>query len=592
LYLFGRAESNLAGRNTMEQTQSQWRIRGHFPCFSRVAVLPVGIRRIEQVIERIRSVELDVPRGWRAFASLKDVKTRTRSAGTVGSSELRSRALAESTSAAIFVQCGDRLVEANSAACRITGYSREELLSLEMSARLLPEFRAVYSAKERESRSGVRTETPIEIRIRRKGGEERWLCLTMTSYEFHGVPALLGTAIDMTERRRIEERLAHAAKMKAIGQVSGALAHDFNNLLAVIIGNLDLLGAVFGNDQRAKKRMDTALGAAMRCSNLTRQMLAAACRQRLSPETVDLVAHVRSMQALFRTTARDGIELVDALGNTPLTVFVDIGGLETALLNLIVNAREAMPGGGRISLSAEVTSIDAEAAAEEQPGGLACGRYAVLTVNDNGPGMTPEVQASAFEPFFTTKKEVRSAGLGLAIVYGFCSQSGGDAQIQSTPGQGMTVRLYLPLAGSRAESTASVPETSIPPRGTERVVLVDDEAALLEVSRSWLEALGYSVTACSDPRDALRMIDESPFDLLLTDIAMPALNGYELAAQARARRPALALLYMSGFVSSAEKARRVVEAELLEKPFVKDHLARAVRRALAAGEELRRSEEP
>ncbi|MBC7681733.1 MAG: PAS domain S-box protein [Ferruginibacter sp.] len=403
--------------------------------------------------------------------------------------------------------------------------------------------------------------------------------------EFNGRTILLSVAEDISARRKAEFQQVQSQKMDAIGQLTGGLAHDFNNMLGVIIGNLDLLASQLGDNEPAQARLNTALTAALRGAELTRALLALARAQASHSESVDLSSRLKELLPLLKHTASNAIEVTLTLEGNPV-VEVDPGGLASTVLNLVLNARDAMPDGGHITLVTQLRMIHADAAGTT----LKPGHYAELSVSDTGSGMQPEVLARALEPFFTTKERGRGTGLGLYMAHGFVKQCGGDLTICSEPGYGTTLRLMLPItapsSGAGKVTVAADEKTAeTTPRGHERVLVVDDEIELLAVTATWLKALGYEVTPCATPASALAALQDNlasgrPYALMVTDVIMPGMNGFDLARAARVDQPALALLYVSGFTGVADRGLSRPIGAILEKPFRQPALANLVRQAL------------
>lgn len=380
------------------------------------------------------------------------------------------------------------------------------------------------------------------------------------------------------EAHAAHQQLFHLQKIEAIGQLTGGLAHDFNNLLAIIIGNLDLLAESVPGNAISSRRLDTAIAAAQRGASLTRSLLAVARNQNLAPELIDLRAHLCDLLPLVRTSLGGGISLVDKLGEMPLVVCVDAGGLDSAILNLAANARDAMKGKGKVIIECaiEYAVIKGQSAGDDTESG-----YARISVFDDGPGMSVNVRERAFDPFFTTKERGRGTGLGLSMVHGFCRQSGGDARIASEPGRGTRINLLLPLVSTANLQGGGTSLNQDLEPGSGSILVVDDEPELLEITSTLLRNMGYSVRECHTGSEALRLLQDSAYDLLVTDIIMPSMDGFELARQARKYRPGLGLLYLSGFSEPVNRNEANIKAELLQKPYTKDALARMVKRTLA-----------
>jgi PAS domain S-box-containing protein len=411
----------------------------------------------------------------------------------------------------------------------------------------------------------------------------------------HGAPRLgpdgtflgyIGTLVDVTEQQALAEQLQHAQKLEAIGQLTGGIAHDFNNLLAIVLGNLDLLDERLPADSRLRSLVRDSLRAAERGAELTGRLLAFARRQPLKPEQTDVNRLVVGMTSLLRRTLSGDIRVDTVLAGDLGPVVVDQGQLESALLNLAINARDAMPDGGRLTLRTARLTIAADAA--DPHGRLAPGAYVEILVSDTGLGMPAEVAARAFEPFFTTKRVGQGSGLGLSMVYGFVSQSGGHASIDSAPGAGTRIRLLLPQAEPQIPAAAAAPQPAddeLQARHGEMILLVEDDPNVRQLAAQLLEQLGYSFIEAANGPAALAALDDAPrIDLLFTDVMLPhGMNGVEVARQARERVPGLKVLFMSGYAEGAlASGASGMEVDLLHKPFRKSELAARLRRALDA----------
>ena len=403
-----------------------------------------------------------------------------------------------------------------------------------------------------------------------------------------GAPRGIVVALeDVTERQAVEEQLRQSQKMEAVGQLTGGLAHDFNNLLGVIVGNLDLLRErLSATDPEAAEILGEALGAALRGAELNRRLLAFSRRQPLRPRQLDVNALVRDAAGLLARALGEAVEVRLSLAPDLAPVVADPAQLEASLTNLAVNARDAMPRGGQLTIATRNAALDAGCAAAQAE--MPPGDYVLLEVTDTGAGMPAEVLARAFEPFFTTKEAGKGTGLGLSMVYGFAKQSGGHVRIYSEVGHGTTVRLYLPRAVAKAsEAETAAAEAPPPPRGRERVLVVEDQEALRRVLLRQLAELGYEALEAEDARAALALLDRgAPVDLLLTDVVMPGgMNGRELACEAQRRRPGLKTLFTSGFPDvGCGRSGDIPLPEgalLLGKPYRKEELARTLRDVLA-----------
>jgi PAS domain S-box-containing protein len=396
------------------------------------------------------------------------------------------------------------------------------------------------------------------------------------------VLGVICTFIDITERRNTEQQLRQAQKMEAIGQLTGGLAHDFNNLIGIVLGNLDLLAERFEPGTEERDLTDPAIRAAERGAELTRQLLAFSRRQPLAPKRVHLPPVLAAMGQLLPRILGEAITVELKVADTLWPVSIDVAQLESALLNLSVNARDAMPGGGRLTIEASNAVIDGETLAFDE---IPPGDYVLFAVSDTGCGMTPAVLAQVFEPFFTTKGNA-GTGLGLSMVHGFIKQSGGYTKIYSEPGQGTIVRLYLPRAPEGEMSAPRVAPATSPSGGREMILVVEDNKGLLDLAVRHLHDLGYRTIQASDGVGALEIIKGgTPLDMLFTDVVMPGgMDGRALAEAARRLRPALKVLFTSGFTAAAAEAatEKQFAANLLSKPYRKSELAQRVRATLDA----------
>ena len=386
----------------------------------------------------------------------------------------------------------------------------------------------------------------------------------------------------MLEDRKLREALARSQRLQAVGELTGGIAHDFNNLLTVIQGNAELLGDMYSDhDTEAAELAAMIDSAARRGAELTQRLLAFAGRQALEPSAVDINRLVEEMRGLLQRTLGEHVEVKFKLGDELWPALVDPAQLETALLNLVVNARDAMPEGGGLMLETANVALDADFAETRHE--VTPGDFVLVAVSDTGTGMAPEVLERAFEPFFTTKPKDRGTGLGLSMVYGFVKQSSGHVAVYSEPGEGTTVRLYLPRAGA-AEEVAEKPEIASMPRGEASVLLVEDDDLVRRYTHDQLAALGYRVQSAADGFEAKTILEgDAPFDLLLTDIVMPGgMSGRDLAEIAVELRPELKVLYMSGYTENAivHHGRLDPGVSLLSKPFRRADLARKVHEVL------------
>nr|WP_256347358.1 ATP-binding protein [Pseudomonas gingeri] len=388
---------------------------------------------------------------------------------------------------------------------------------------------------------------------------------------------------EMFERERAEEALRHAQKMEAVGQLTGGIAHDFNNMLTGIIGSLDLMQRYIaaGRSDEIGRFADAAVSSAQRAAALTHRLLAFSRRQSLDRKRIEPNRLVQSLEELFSRTKGAHISLKVELGQDVWPVNTDTGQLESALLNLVINARDAMPEGGELRIVTANSYLDGGDISTLEP--VKAGDYVMIGVSDNGTGMSPLILAKAFDPFFTTKPIGQGTGLGLSMIYGFAQQSGGHVTLESEPGKGTCVRLYLPRYHAAQTETPPLPRPlaeSPLAEVDESVMVVEDDPAVRMLVLNVLDELGYTVHPAADARTALPLLESSlRIDLLVTDVGLPGMNGRQLAEVARQHRPGLKVLFMTGYAEKAAERQGFLEPgmDLIAKPFTLDALANRVR---------------
>jgi PAS domain S-box-containing protein len=389
-------------------------------------------------------------------------------------------------------------------------------------------------------------------------------------------------AENVTEKRRLEAELSQAQKMHAIGQLAGGVAHDFNNLLTVIIGHVGMmLSDAVGPESR--ESLEAVQGAAERAGELTKQLLAFSRRQMLRSQIVDLNEVIRNLLGMLARVIKENIELVFVPGAELGSVKADPSEIERVLMNLTVNAQDAMPDGGFLTI--ETSNVRPDPASLPPPDEWEPRDYVQIMVRDTGFGMDRETQARAFDPFFTTKEPNEGTGLGLSVVYGVVRQSGGYIRLESEPGEGTTFRIFLPRVAPREASAHEPARPEAPPRGSETILFAEDDAAVRRLVAGYLENLGYRVLTAQDGVEAMKVAQSSrEIRLLLTDFVMPTVGGRELAARLKSADPGLKVVFISGYAgqSASETDLEPAEGHFLQKPFSMDTLAKTVRGALDA----------
>ncbi len=473
-----------------------------------------------------------------------------------------------------------RYIDVNESFLRVTGYRREEVIgrtSLELGFWNRPEDRAKL-IEILDKQGSIRD---LEISFRTKSGEQRTGLDSAEIIEVAGQKCMFAIFKDITEHKILEKQLRQAAKMEAIGQLSGGIAHDFNNLLGVIIGYCEILEDQLPPNNSLRKDCEQIKKAGERAASLTRQLLAFSRQQVLEPRIMNLNATVLELEKMLRRLIGEDIDLRTALDSSLGSVKADCGQIEQIIMNLVVNARDAMPQGGRLTIETANVELDKDYDGrhpQQQPG-----PYVLLSVSDTGIGMDAETQARIFDPFFTTKELGKGTGLGLSTVYGVVRQSGGHIWVYSELRHGTTFKIYLPRVDKAAIAEKRSVGVTRALRGAETILLVEDEEPLRVLTRRFLIESGYTVLDAEHPENAIQIAQQhsGPIHLLLTDVVMPGMNGRTLVERLAQIRPQLRIVYMSGYSGFTHRELLDSEANLLPKPFTRESLLRKLHEVLA-----------
>jgi PAS domain S-box-containing protein len=528
------------------------------------------------------------------FAKItRDISERKAADETLRLSEQQFRMLVQGvTDYAIYMLDVDgRITNWNAGAQRIKGYTQQEIVGKHFSNFYTPEDQ-IEGVPARALRTAM-VEGRFEQegwRVRKDG--TRFMAHVVIDPIRNAMGELVGYAKitrDITEKqetamalKRTEQALQQSQKMETIGKLTGGVAHDFNNLLQIISGNLQLLSREIVGNERAERFVGNALAGVGRGAKLASYLLAFGRRQALAPKVVNIGRFVFAMEDMLQRSLGETIEVETIISGGLWNTFVDVAQVENALLNLSINARDAMEGVGKLTIEMGNAYLDDDYARAHTD--VIAGQYVMLAVTDTGSGMPPEVVAQAFEPFFSTKPEGKGTGLGLSMVYGFVKQSGGHITIYSEPGQGTTVKLYLPRS-TESEDLITAIETSATVGGSETILVAEDDEEVCATVVALLTELGYQVLKVSDAAAALTVIESGvKIDLLFTDVVMPGpMRSPDLARKARERIPELAVLFTSGYTQNAivHGGRLDAGVELLSKPYTREALARKIREVIA-----------
>ena len=518
---------------------------------------------------------------------LHDLTERERVEGILRESAAQLRAVVDTAvDGVILIDADGRILKFNPACEKLFRYQADEVIGANVKM-LMPEpYRSGHDGYIRNFvTTGEKKIIGIgrEVIGRRKDGSTFPMDLSVGEAKQDGSSIFVGVIHDLTDRKRTEAQLIQAQKMEAVGQLSGGIAHDFNNLLTVIVGNAEHLSEQLSARQDLKRLAEDICNAGERGAELTQRLLAFGRKQLLRPVETECNKLLDSIHKLLRRTLREDVEVTTQLDPELRVAFADPSQLESAILNLALNAQDAMSSGGRMIISTANASLDNRE--HNIHPDVRDGAYVVIAVTDNGEGMPKAVLDRAFEPFFTTKEVGKGSGLGLSMVYGFAKQSNGHVSIYSEPGLGTTVRIYLPALTAKAKDAAAQVPWEVVPSGAETELIVEDDPFVRSYAVMSLQTLGYHVIAAVDGREAMQQLQTGAhIDLLFTDIVMPGgVNGWELAGLARKTRPDLRVLLTSGYALETLAANGHLQegSAILSKPYRKAELARRLREALS-----------
>jgi PAS domain S-box-containing protein len=547
------------------------------------------IVRTNQELQTSRSDLAAAKRKVDEYARILEGRVRTtedkrnRAEQALAESERRHRRLVEHSPDAIFIDRGNRITFVNNPCLKLLGAaSADQVLGKSLLDFIHPDYHAVVRERVLIMESGG--PAPLtEAKIKRVGGTLADVEISASSFLEDDILAIQVVCRDVSDRKKLEEQVQQATKMEAVGSLAGGIAHDFNNLLTVILGNSDFLAASLPQNDAKANFVHEIQKAGEHATHLTRQLLAFSRKAVVEPRVLDLNALVTNTEKMLRRLIGEDVTLTATLAPKLSRIKADTGQIEQVILNLAVNARDAMPQGGKLAIETRDIDLDCEYASRHP--NVKPGRYVMLRVSDTGSGMSRETQSHMFEPFFTTKGQGKGTGLGLAMVYGIVTQGGGHFEVQSELGWGTSFRIYLPSVDDALPAAGKpFPSTPNAPRGDETVLLIEDEAGVRKITKMTLQSLGYTVLEAGNGVEALRVLEKHPehIHLLITDVVMPEMGGRQVAERMTALRPLTRVLFLSGYPDDAVVRHGILKAEtaFLQKPFKAMELAKKVREVL------------
>jgi PAS domain S-box-containing protein len=521
-------------------------------------------------VEQLLAVSRDITKHRKADEALRE-------------SEEKYRLVLENAYDAIFIGQDEVVKFPNPKTQEMSGYSAEELAKLPFISLVHPEDKDMVLDRYMRWMKGEEPPATFDFRIINKAGEELWVELNTTAVSWNKRPATLNILRDITQQKKLEAQLLQSQKMEAIGTLAGGVAHDFNNLLTAILGYAELSLMGLGKDNPVREEIEEIKKAGNSAASLIRQLLAFSRKQIIQPKIVDLNEFLSGMEKMLGRLLGEDVELLAIPEPALWQVEADPGQMEQVIMNLAVNARDAMPMGGKLTIETANMDLDEnyfrEHGIEKQPGS-----YVMLAVSDTGSGMDKETQEHIFEPFFTTKEIDKGTGLGLSTVYGIVKQNNGFIWVYSEPGQGTTFKIYLPKVKGDVEAVEKERTPVVKLDGSETVLIVEDDDGLRKLAQNVLQQHGYRVLTAENGEDALKVSEahDGSIDLMITDVVMPKMGGRETAERLQPLYPRMKVIYMSGYTDNAIVHHGVLASGLnfLEKPFSPKGLARKVREVL------------